>query len=153
MKKVKIKALSNLAQRLPESYVIVNNPSLIKGEEISLSEFAELRAKGVEIPIEGDKWYKKANYKLEKIDHFNRLKNAYAKKKEQGILDYITWLDNHNKKLNEKFEDLRLAQVDEGILNVVKKGASSFWSNIIQFLAAFYHAFIKKEKSSEFVHY
>ena len=145
MKKTKIKALQNLANRLPLSYEIVKYYTVIQGKSISIEEIIEQRAKGLELEFEPDNWYRQNKSKLQEINHLNRLKKAYTRNKEQGLVDYIQWLNNHNIKLNQTFKDMKLQEVDENILKIAVKGAKVFWSSLIQFLLSFFIAF-KSEK-------
>jgi hypothetical protein len=123
MKKTQLKAISQLAKRLPASVEIQNYYALIKGGKNPIDEIIKKRAE------------------LVPINHYNRLKSAYSRNKQQGLIDYINWLDMHNKKMNKIFEELELKQVESSILKIAEKGAKGFWSNLIQFLLSFVHAF------------
>ena len=142
MKKTKLKALKNLAKRLPDSKELVIIGTLIKGEDVSFND--KIKAG---IPIENDNWYKKKNTKLVDIDHYSRLKNAYARNKEVGLIEYIQWLDRNNKKLNQMFKDLELERVNSTLMKQIEKGAKGFWTNLIQFLLSFVIAFQSKKEA------
>ena len=142
MKKTKLKALKNLAKRLPDSKELVIIGTLIKGEDVSFND--KIKAG---IPIENDNWYKKKNTKLVDIDHYSRLKNAYARNKEIGLIEYIQWLDRNNKKLNQMFKDLELERVNSTLMKQIEKGAKGFWTNIIQFLLSFVMAFQSEKEA------
>ena len=142
MKKTKLKALKNLAKRLPDSKELVIIGTLIKGEDVSFND--KIKAG---IPIENDNWYKKKNTKLVDIDHYSRLKNAYARNKELGLIEYIQWLDRNNKKLNQMFKDLELERVNSALMKQIEKGAKGFWTNLIQFLLSFVMAFQSEKKA------
>jgi hypothetical protein len=143
MKKPKLKALKALADKLPESYEIVRYYSLKQGKEITFDEIVKLRSEGSELEINEDAWYRENKSKFQQINHFNRLKKAYSRSKEIGLVEYIKWLNSHNTKMNEVFKELQLKQVDENILEIAKKGAKGFWSNLINFLLSFLIAFKK----------
>ena len=76
------------------------------------------------------------------------LKNAFARDKEQGLVDYIEWVGQNNRRLNKLFKELELKDLDDNLKNVVKRGASNFWQNIINFLYAFYQSFVKTKKEA-----
>ena len=141
MKKKQIKALKQLAKQLPKSKQIVKKGFLVDGSDVSSEE--KLNA---EIPIYDDVTYKKQKHVLIEINHFNRLKSAYASNKEQGLFDYIEWLDRNNKRLNEMFEKAEFERVNSDIMNIVKKGVKGFWGNLIQFFLSFVLAFKTNEK-------
>ena len=97
------------------------------------------------IDIEAKKEYvKKGNYKIADVNHFNRLKKAFARNKEKGLIDYIEWVDRNNKKMNAIFEKMQLEEVSKEIMEVAKKGEKGFWSNLLNFLFAFLTVFKKK---------
>ena len=142
MKKTKLKALKNLAKRLPDSKELVIIGTLIKGEDVSFND--KIKAGK---PIENDNWYKQKNTKLVDIDHYSRLKNAYARNKELGLIEYIHWLDRNNIKLNQMFKDLELERVNSTLMKQIEKGAKGFWTNLIQFLLSFVMAFQLEKKA------
>jgi hypothetical protein len=78
MKKTHIKELKQLAEKLPKSFDL--EPTRI-GNQIK--------------------------HKLVEINHFNRLKNAFARNKEQGLIDYIKWVKINNNRMNEIFSKLQ----------------------------------------------
>jgi hypothetical protein len=144
MKKNKIKGLKALAERLPKSKEIIigsKHDSIIKkGYEFSMEEIEKSA-----MDIEAEKDYEKRQYKILDINHLNRLQKAYGKKGEKGIIDYINWLDNNNKKMNEQFHNMQLAAVSKEIMEVAKKGEKGFWSNLFNFLFAFLTVFKNKK--------
>jgi|688.fasta_scaffold901528_2 hypothetical protein len=143
MKKTQVRALTQLAKALPPSKEIQKYSILVKGEDIDFND--KLKA---QIPIEDEEWYKKKEFRIVDINHVNRLKNAFARNKEQGLMDYIEWVDMNNKRLNRVFKELELQEVDAKLMNTLKGGAKNFWSNLIRFLYAFIHTFIKKEEQT-----
>jgi len=141
MKKQQIKALKRLAFQLPQSKEIQRYSEIKQGYEFSMEEIEKS-----EIPIEAEKLYvQKGRYRIVPINHFNRLKKAFARNKEKGIIDYIEWVDRNNKKLNEIFEKAGYERVSKEIMAVAKKGEKSFWNNLLNFLFAFITVFKKKE--------
>ena len=143
MKKPHLKAIKQLSQSLPKSVEVQKYSTLIKGEDIDLNE--KLKA---DFPIYEEEWYKKKQYRLVEIDHYNRLKNAFSRNKEQGLMDYIEWVNINNKRMNKLFKELELKEVSDSLLNVVKQGSKNFWSNLIAFLFAFLHTFIKPKDNA-----
>ena len=82
MKKNQIKGLRRLAEQLPISKEIVKYSVIKKGYEFSIEEIEAAR-----IDIEAEKEYvKKNNYKIADVNHFNRLKKAFARNKEKGLM-------------------------------------------------------------------
>lgn len=140
MKKQQLKGLKDLAKMLPESkelqkYSIVKLGSQLSNEEIDNSK----------IDIELDKAYvKRGNFRIVDVDHFNRLKKAFARNKEQGLADYIDWVDMNNKRMNALFEKLELERVSKELMEISKKGGKGFWSNLMNFLLSFVSVFSKK---------
>lgn len=140
MKKNQIKGLKKLAEQLPVSKEIQKYSIVQKGYEFTMEEIEK-----AEIDIEAEKDYiKKNNYKIVDVNHFNRLKKAFARNKEKGLVDYIEWVDRNNRKMNELFERMNLERVSEGIMDVARKGEKGFWSNLLNFLFAFITVFKKK---------
>jgi hypothetical protein len=141
MKKNQIKGLKKLATQLPLTKEIQRYSEIKQGYEFSMEEIEKSG-----IPIEAEKMYvQKGKYRLVDVCHINRLKKAFARNKEKGIIDYIEWVDRNNKRLNELFEKVRYERVSKEIMAVAKKGEKSFWSNLLNFLFAFITVFKKKE--------
>jgi hypothetical protein len=142
MKKNQLKALKNLSEQLPESKELQKYSIVLQGFEINSQEYDPKQH-----DIQPEEWYKQGgHFRLVEIDHFNRLKKAYARKKEQGLVDYINWVDQNNIKLNQLFEDMELQRVSEEIKAIADKGAKSFWSNLLNFLFAFLQIFKPQSK-------
>lgn len=140
MKKKQIKALKQLSEQLPESVTLERYSTIVKGCELTQEQIDSAK-----IPIEVDKEYlQKGNYRVVPINHLNRLKSAYSRNKEQGLVDYIMWVDRNNKRMNEIFKNSNLNEVSEEIMNIAKKGANGFWNNLINFLLAFIAIFKPK---------
>ncbi len=140
MKKNQIKGLKKLAEQLPVSKEIQKYSIVQKGYEFTMEEIEKA---GIDIEAEKD-YVKKGNYRIVDINHFNRLKRAFARNKEKGLVDYIEWVDRNNRKMNELFERMNLERVSEGIMDVARKGEKGFWSNLLNFLFAFITVFKKK---------
>ena len=140
MKKQQIKALKKLAEMLPESVTLAIEPEFKKAYELSQPQIDSLKG---EFDIEAI--YKTKKYKIEPINHLNRLQKAYSRYKEQGLADYITWLDNNNKRMNKLFDGLNTSSIDNDILEIAKKGGKGFWSSLMNFIFAFYNTFIKSK--------
>lgn len=140
MKKNQIKALKNLASQLPLSKEIQKYSIVQKGYEFTQEEIERS-----EINIEAEKDYiKKGNYRIVDINHFNRMKRAFARNKEQGLINYIEWVDRNNKKMNELFEKLKLQRVSDDIMKIAQQGEKGFWNNLLNFLYAFIAIFNNK---------
>ena len=141
MKKKQVKGLRELSQHLPESKVIVKYSIVKKGWELSVEELDKC-----DFDVEAEKLYiQKGHYKIEDVNHLNRLKKAFAKNKEQGIVDYIQWVDTNNRKMNELFKNLELERVKNELMQLKADG---FWSQLISFLFAFLAVFkIGKSKA------
>lgn len=143
MKKKQVKALSELAKQLPASKEIVKYSIGKMGYEITVEE-----AEKADIEIQHDQLYiSKNNYKIVDVNHLDRLKKAFAKNKEQGLVDYIFWVDKNNRKMNELFENMKLKQVNENIMQIAIKGASNFWKNIWIFLISLISVFGAKNNA------
>jgi len=139
LKKKQKKGLLELSKQLPESMELIMYGETIRGEDIPEDKIREIDDFSIE-----------SNYKFKRrvllpINHHNRLQKAFARDKEQGLVDYIEWVDANNKKLNSLFDDLKLSEVNQNILEIAKRGAKGFWTNILNFLFAFYHNFINKK--------
>lgn len=129
---------------LPKSVTIEieGNKEIIAGWKLTQKQVDEI----------GKNFQLDANYvnttkkpKVVEINHLNRLKSAWNRNKEQGLADYITWLDNNNKRMNAIFEDLQLKQVDNELLEIAKKGGLGFWDSLMKFLFAFINIFLPKK--------
>ena len=119
---------------------IVRYSIIKKGYEFSIEE---IETAGIDIEAEKE-YVQKGKYKIVDVDHFNRLKKAFARNKEKGLIDYIEWVDKNNKKMNAIFEHMQLEEVSKEIMQVAQKGEKGFWSNILNFLFAFLMIFKKK---------
>ena len=120
MKKKYTKALKQFSLKLPLSYELIRVGKSIMGYEALKQNLA----KDEEVESEVRYTYKSNEFVV--INHYNRIKKAYSRNKEQGVTDYILWLNRNNKKLQEQFKDMELQQVDENILNIAAKGAKVF---------------------------
>jgi len=141
MKKKQIKGIKQLAEQLPISKELQTYSIIKNGWEFTQDEIAKAK-----IDIEAERLYvKKGNYKIVDVNHFNRLKSAFARNKEQGLVDYIEWVDRNNRKMNQLFEKLNLQNVSEEIMGIQRKGAKGFWNNLVNFLMAFITIFKPKQ--------
>jgi len=137
MKKEKIKALKKLSEMLPQSITLVTESHVALGYQLPEQVLATAT-----IPIEAEKQYVYKNKKVVEVNHLNRLKKAFARNKEQGLIDYIEWVDRNNQRMNELFEESKLKEVSQELKEVAKRGANGFWSNLISFLFSFYSIFL-----------
>ena len=139
MKKNQIKGLKKLAEQLPVSKELQTYSVCKKGYEFTMEEIENAK-----IDIEAEKDYiQKGHYRIADVNHFNRLKKAFARNKEKGLIDYIEWVDKNNKKMNELFEKMQLERVSKEIMEISSKGEKGFWSNLLNFLFAFISVFKK----------
>lgn len=143
MKKRHQKGLQKLASSLPRSMELVKFHEVKLGKDLTTEEIGNSN-----IVIAADSEYKAYKQKLVEVDHYNRLKKAYVRDKERGIIDYIHWVDSNNKRMNELFEKLNLERVSEGIMDIAAKGVGSFWNNLIAFFFAFIANFKPKKEEA-----
>ena len=142
MKKKQHKNLKKLAEQLPVTKKLQKYSIAVQGFEINADEYDPAVT-----PIEAEAWYKQGGpFRLVDVEHFNRLKKAYARNKEQGLIDYIEWVDRNNKKVNEMFEEMEMERVSAELMAIAKKGKGNFWSNLINFLFAFIAIFKPDKK-------
>lgn len=139
MKKKQVKALMELSKALPPSKEIQIYSVAVQGYDVPL----DIKEKQT---INDEDWYKSRNYRVVDINHHNRLKSAFSRDKEQGLIDYINWVAINNYRMNQLMPELKLKGLDKNLQQVVRMGKDNFWSNIIRFLYAFYHTFIKKDE-------
>ena len=144
MKKSQIKGLKKLAEQLPMSKELVKFSIVKKGYKFTMEE---IEITGIDIKAEKE-YVKKGNYKIADVNHFNRLKKAFARSKEKGLIDYIEWVNRNNKKMNAIFEKMQLEEVSKEIMEVAQKGEKGFWSNLLNFLFAFLNVFKVKQNVS-----
>ena len=88
------------------------------------------------------------------MNHFRGLKRAYRKKKEQGVIDYVKWVRIHNMALLKKYGNAEqnkrgVAELDEGLMNIINGGAKNLWKSLLAFMLSFYYAFIVNEEDEE----
>lgn len=144
MKKNQIKGIKQLAEKLPASKELIKYTVIKKGHELTPEEIKES-----DIDIEADRDYvRKGNYKIADVNHFNRLKRAFARSKEKGLVEYIEWVDRNNKKMNALFEKIRLEEVSKELMEVAKKGEKGFWKNLLNFLFALIAVFKRKAEAA-----
>lgn len=143
MNNKKIKALKALARQLPPSKQILKASEIVLGADIPEESLAT-----TELEINPKEYYKRNGYRVVHIDHYKRLKKAWNRAKEQGLADYIIWLDINIKRVNKIFEQLdqeqRLEEVDTELVKIAKGG--NFWQNLIKFLFSFVSVFGKKKE-------
>lgn len=144
MKKEKIKALKKLSEMLPASITLVTESHVALGYELPQHVLDTAT-----IPIEAEKSYVYKNKKVVEVNHLNRLKKAFARNKEKGLIDYIEWVDRNNARMNKLFEENKLRAVSDELKQVAKRGEKGFWSNLISFLFSFYSIFLSKSKQSK----
>lgn len=135
--KVKKKAIEHLSKRLPISYEHRKVGIAVNSMEYDLDTRRKYNLKDNE-------FYKAFRNKFIEINHISRMERAYKKYGEQGIIDYIYWLNNNNKSLKEKYEKLKLDSVSQDVLDIAKQGAKGFWKNLLDFLFAFLKVFGNK---------
>lgn len=140
MKKAHARASKKLSQKLPRSLDVVKFYELKKGSELTHKE-----VKGAEGSVDSEAIYKAYKTKFVEIDHYSRIKKAYARNGAQGVIDYIKWVDQNNKRLNELYSNAKLSRVASEIMDIAAKGASNFWNNLIAFFMAFISVFMGKE--------
>jgi len=140
LNKLQKQGIKQLAERLPDSFELQNKKYVVKGAEFDI----DLRR---EHGLNDHELYVMKKNSLIPINHSNRLENAYKKNKEQGMVDYIYWLNNNNRKLNEIFKTLEYKQVSTDVMDIVKDGAKGFWKNLMEFLFAFLKVFGNKENN------
>ena len=100
----------------------------IKSGEVKRPDF-EIDPKG---------FYKDRRVITEKIKHINRIKSAYKRNGEQGVIDYFKWDIANRKKVNELVaEHKRLKSVPVFIQKIIDGGAAKFWT-----LISFFYAFL-----------
>jgi hypothetical protein len=144
MKKAHIKALKKLSEQLPLSKELQQYSMAVQGFEIDPAEYDPAVHN-----VQPEEWYiQKGHYRLVEINHLNRLKKAYAKNKEQGIIEYIQWVDKNNEQLNQIFERKEMQRVERELMDLAAKGAGNFWSNLIKFLYAFIKTFIQPKTAA-----
>lgn len=143
MKKIHQKGLKKLAASLPRSVELVKFYEVKSGKNLTEDEIGNS-----DMVIDPDAEYKAFKKRLIEVDHYNRLKKAYAKNKERGIIDYIKWVDSNNKRMNELFERLNLERVSEGLLEIAASGVASFWRNLLAFFYAFIANFKPKQQEA-----
>lgn len=141
MKKEKIKALKKLSEMLPKAITLVTESHVALGHQLPEQVLATAT-----IPIEAEKSYVYKNKKVVEVNHLNRLKKAFARNKEKGLIDYIEWVDRNNQRMNELFKEMKLTEVSDELKQVAKRGEKGFWSNLISFLFSFYSIFLSKSK-------
>ena len=78
MKKKQTKGLKKLSELLPMSKEIVRYSIIKKGYEFSIEE---IETAGIDIEAEKE-YVQKGKYKIVDVDHFNRLKKAFARNKQ-----------------------------------------------------------------------
>lgn len=147
MKKKRSKALAQLASILPPAYIIRPHT-----ESAPLWKWYELRDAGkveVELPPmdeENADQILSLTYKTtEVLNHHRRLKKVYSEKGEQGIKEYIVWLDAHNRRWAKRLEGIE--QVPKGLLDIARSNIGSFWKMLIAFLFSFVSVFGEKKRA------
>lgn len=105
MKKRTARAMAILASKMPTSYEWKKIGHYMTGEKIlEVNNDRE---------VESGKTYKVFHNELVKIDHYKRIKNAWEKGKERGVIEYLQWLASHNEKLAVSLKDMEDAPVIE----------------------------------------
>lgn len=153
MNKRKVKAIQKLSERLPESWEIIKFGRKRMGSDI----IAERGTKDIGIDILPNVVYSHPEWKSQPINHENRLRKAYNRNGEKGMMEYILQLDINNMNLPAKYKRItgkvlgeKVKRVDKRIMKIAEGKASSFWSSIIKFLFAFISVFSnQKEEHAE----
>lgn len=144
MKKRQLKAIRTLSKILPESYTEVSEGQNKFGYEL-------LREK-ISVPREFQKYFDpdrlypiKVN-KLVKINHYRKIKKSYKSNGQQGIMDYMKWLDAHNAQLAKKYQLKKIKRIDQRLLEIAMSSAEGFWQSIITFIIAFTASFLTSDE-------
>lgn len=140
LNKLQKQGIKQLAERLPDSFELQNKKYVVKGAEFDIDQRRAHQ-------LGDDDLYVMKRNALIPINHVNRLENAFKKYKEQGMVDYIHWLNNNNRKLNDIFNTMEYKQVSNDVMDIVKDGAKGFWKNLMEFLFAFLKVFGNKENN------
>lgn len=139
MKKSKIKALRKLASMLPKSVEYKEGGQYIKGSALSNDQKKAVMEKHSK--VNPSSYYGTEKRGFVPINHVDRLKKAWTRNQEKGLVHYINWVDANNKKMNELNDTLKLEEVNSEVMALADKGAKGFWKRLIQFLLAFVTAF------------
>jgi len=98
MKKPQLKLIEIIAKNLPQEHQSSNIHSLVSGEDVLLTNKAEVNGE----EVEPEKEYLVANQLIMKVDHKKRLKRAFAKLGRAGLIQYCQKYMKHE---NRKLED------------------------------------------------
>lgn len=147
MKKRQLKAIRTLCKILPESYTEVSEGQYKFGyemlrEDIPIPEMFQKH-------FDPDRMYPVRVNKLVKINHYRKIKKAYKSNGQQGIMDYMKWLDAHNAQLANKYQFKKIKRIDQRLLEIAMSSAEGFWQSIIMFITAFAASFLSGGSDEE----
>lgn len=148
MKKKHCREIKLLAEKLPPSFqkVVITKGTMIK--DLPKEERDSLAERDGVSPL-GSNVYLQKGIDYIQINHYKRMKKAYARNKEQGLMDYIKWVNANNKRINQEVKDANLEEVNENIMKLTEGPANKFWirlRGLINFLMSFMSVFQNKEE-------
>ena len=156
MKKRKLVQLKVFCKTLPESWEVKKHSTYVdSADALRLHDKTGMSLpEGVHEPTYKDKsgkerkkLFKHSRPVLQKINHYKRVKKAFVKNGEQGVIDYLIWLRNNNIRVNKLLKEVdQIKDFDQGLINIMKGGASAFWKNLMLFLYGFVKFFLSPEK-------
>ena len=148
------KQVKLLVTQLPVSYEII-----VKGQRIRPHEVLRKIDEGITPPPgfnlssdtdEKKKWYRYRKQDIVMINHYKRIKKAYNKRGEQGVVEYLKWLKQNNirvaKIISQIDSNIKIGKWSSQLDRLILGGAKSFWKNLIIFLASFLTFFINNEE-------
>ena len=151
MKKKKAKALQKLAAILPVAYTYRGHTEAAKlwewcqlkeqnGKDSNVPDLPELTDEN------RNQMFTVKSVAIEQINHYRRLKSAWASGGTKAVQDYLNWLTGHQIAWAKLETDLQVEQVKAEISQLGKVGAGSFWSSLLNFLYSFLAVFAGKKK-------
>lgn len=148
MNKATQKSIKEISKYLPRTYQKVILKRRTKGSEL-IKDGVKTDAQGND--INPDHFYFSSFQVLKPLNAYRGLKKAYNKGKEEGVGQYIQWLDRHAKYMNDylrkiKREDM-VTEINEEISEIAKGDPKGILKKLLQFLMSFLMAFGKKKEN------
>ncbi len=140
----KVKMIAKVASKLPESVNFRKVRRTKRGVDITDDELKRIGKKQKDIDPKG--FYQIIENEVFIIDHKEELKRAYKKNREQGMVDYCSWLKWHNREMFAKYgkgDPNEWQFTNEWLDKIIEGGPTRIWNVFEMFLASFLAIFGK----------
>jgi len=150
MKKKNLKTLRRLASILPKTQYVRKHSYQLYGHQLDKEHTDDIEKDGAKVDPKTLYDFKRSM--AYNVNHEQRLKEAYKKNGDDGIIEYLKWIRiQHKANLKKYSSDPATKFLDERLDYLIASGAKNLWKNLLIFLTAFFENFVVKKEANEVV--